>query len=386
MRNKRSGTRRRTGRSLFPRTLNRASGLPQENANRERETRGARDDGGAILVLALLFLLVVGGLIGSLSTWATNDLNNTKSFATSRTLQYAVSSAMETGIQSIRYTPLLSSQLPSTLTPPTTTSTSPSFCWGSSSPSQVTVNNLAVAVWCTTIYTPTSADTRVVTLSACPATTSAGQCVASPILQAVVTFGDYPPGYSAPTTVQCQVYCGASMTINSWVWSGGSITPSPPTTTTTTTVPPTTTTTTTTTTTVPPTTTTTTTVPRSNGVTVTPSSANSNTYSGDDQLNFTNTSPMTALSITIKVAQTTGTTLAGQWADRFPGNLTMSEGTSGGYFIYTYVQTGSATPVQNSDDVVAQWGGSALARVTSGDLWSVTSTSGGITTTLTGTF
>jgi hypothetical protein len=95
---------------------------------------------------------------------------------------------------------------------------------------------------------------------------------------------------------------------------------------------------------------------------------------------------MTALSITIKVAQTTGTTLAGQWADRFPGNLTMSEGTSGGYFIYTYVQTGSATPVQNSDDVVAQWGGSALARVTSGDLWSVTSTSGGITTTLTGTF
>jgi hypothetical protein len=51
------------------------------------------------------------------------------------------------------------------------------------------------------------------------ATALATSCAASPYLQAVVTFGDYPVGTSAPNTAECVVYCGTSMTVNSWIWS-----------------------------------------------------------------------------------------------------------------------------------------------------------------------
>jgi hypothetical protein len=341
--------------------------------NGSRDVR--RDESGAVLILALIFLLVVGMVVGSLASWATNDLNNTAKFTSARTVQYSVSGATENAIQNMRYTPLFSTQL-------NTTAASPSYCWGTSAPSAVTIDNLNVAVWCSTVWTPTSAATRVVTFSACPVTSSetAASCAAAPTLQAVVTFGDYPPGYSAPYGGECQVYCGTSMTINDWIWSGATVS----TTTTTTTTPPTTTTTTTT----PPTTTTTTTTPPSNGVTVSTSTQNYNYYGGQDLLNFTNSSSVTALSITIHVAQTTGISYASQF-NSFPGGaLTPGDTTSGGYITYTFVlNTGQTIPANYSGGQVGtQWTGTGSVRVTSGDLWSVTSTSGGTTSTLTGTF
>jgi hypothetical protein len=180
--------------------------------------KGARDESGAVIVLALIFLIVVGSVVGSLADWATNDLNNTAHFTSARTQQYALSSAAETAIQNIRYAPLLSTdQVPRP---------SPSYCWGNGPTSELTLDNTAVAVWCSTVWTPTSAATRVVSFSACPVTSSesgdsastlASLCAANPALSAVVTFGDYQPGYSAPNNGQCYVYCGTSMTVNSWV-------------------------------------------------------------------------------------------------------------------------------------------------------------------------
>jgi hypothetical protein len=367
-------------RRVAERHISRNSSGTGRSAKGERAGRAPRDDAGAVLVLALLFLFVVGGVVGSLATWASNDLHNTVAFKTSRTLQYAVSSATETAIQNIRYTPLFSTQSAAT----------PSYCWGSSSPSQVSIDNLAVAVWCTTIYTPTSAQTRVVTFSACPVATPAASCVTSPILQAIVTFGDYPPGYSAPTNTQCQVYCGTSMTVNTWKWGGGNIAPTP--TTTTTTVPPTTTTTTvpptTTTTTVPPTTTTTTTAPRTNGVTASASNSNYGPYYGGQEiLNVTNPSSITAMSITINVVHTSGTAYASMY-NSFPGgDLTQGTSTSTQYITYTYVLgSGITIPANYSGQVGVNWSGSGTPRVTSGDLWSITSTSGGVTSTVSGTF
>jgi hypothetical protein len=75
--------------------------------------------------------------------------------------------------------------------------------------------------------------------------------------------------------------------------------------------------TTTTTTTTVPTTTTTTTAP-SNGVTATPSLANYNNYGGQERLALTNTYAITALSITIDVAATTGVTFK-QSVQQLPG-------------------------------------------------------------------
>jgi hypothetical protein len=181
-----------------------------------------RDEAGAILILALIFLIVVGGVVGSLATWATNDLKNTSQFTSARTTQYAVSGAAEAAIQSIRYNPLWSTG--QTLAP-----NPPLSCWGSGSTSELSnIDNQTVAVWCSTVWSATSANSRVVSLYACPVTSSqsglsptvlATTCAANPTLNAVITFGDYPPGFSAPNAGECVVYCGTSMTINSWVWS-----------------------------------------------------------------------------------------------------------------------------------------------------------------------
>jgi hypothetical protein len=176
--------------------------------------RREANESGAVLILALVFLLVVGGVVGSLANWALNDLNNTKQFTTARTMQYAVSGATETAIQNIRYTPLLGFGQTLNASPPTA-------CWTTGSNpliASVTVNAQIVDAWCSTVWTPTSAATRVVTISTCLSSVSVTACAAHPALQAVVTFGDYPPGYSAPNSGQCQVYCGTSMTVNSWVW------------------------------------------------------------------------------------------------------------------------------------------------------------------------
>ena len=77
-----------------------------------------RDEAGAVLVLALLFVLVVSIVIGSIASWATNDLGNTTKFTNARTVQYSVSSTVNTAIGNIRYTPLFATQLLTTPTRP----------------------------------------------------------------------------------------------------------------------------------------------------------------------------------------------------------------------------------------------------------------------------
>ncbi len=182
---------------------------------------GEHDEPGAILVLALVFLLVGTVVVGALVSALTNDLNNSNTFQSVRSLQYAARSATDFAIQSIRYTPLLS-------TSQTLNASPPNYCWGSGPVSTFqTIDGVSgMTVWCSTVWNPTSAETRVVTFSTCllPSNLAsyqdaAAQCEQNPFLQAVVTFDDYPPGISAPTTAECVVYCGASMAVNSWVWS-----------------------------------------------------------------------------------------------------------------------------------------------------------------------
>ncbi len=127
--------------------------------------------------------------------------------------------------------------------------------------------------------------------------------------------------------------------------------------------------------------------PRSNGVTVLATSQNYNYYGGQEQLSFTNSAVITALSITIKIAQTTGVTYNGQTSSFPGGSITQTHSTSGGKLTYTYVLAGQTIPASYAGGaVIAQFGGTGSVRVTTGDTWSVTSTSGGITSTLTGTF
>ena len=161
----------------------------------------ARDERGSVLVLALLFLVAISLVLTALASWATNDLNNSTKFSAARSLQFA---------------PLLASGQ--------TLNASPAnYCWGSGPTSELagasSVDGVAVEVWCSTVWAPSSADTRVVTFSTCLAGVSAGTCALNPVLQSVVAFDDYPPGVSTPNNGVCAVYCGTGLTIESWLWS-----------------------------------------------------------------------------------------------------------------------------------------------------------------------
>jgi hypothetical protein len=194
---------------------------------------GERNETGAILILALAYLVVVSVIVLSLTSWASNDLNNTGKFTSANSLQLAATSATNVAIQSIRYAPLLSAGQTVNAAPPT-------YCWGSSAPSQILIdsggtgNPLAIDVWCSTQWDPLNAAgaTRVVTFSTCldtlPDVPTAGQinaaaqaCAANPLLRAVVTFDDYPSAGSAPIQGVCFVFCGQGMTLTNWDWSPG---------------------------------------------------------------------------------------------------------------------------------------------------------------------
>lgn len=171
-----------------------------------------RSDSGASLILVLVFLLLGSLLVGGLATMAANDLLNSGNFAKARSLSYDATSAIDVAVQSIRYTPLL--------TPTGTLNASPpSPCWpNNSEPNTLpTTGGNHFHVWCSTMWTPTSADTRTVTLSACLSSVSAVKCAYHPLVQEAVSFDDYPPGGAPPTHEACSTYCGESMTVDKWV-------------------------------------------------------------------------------------------------------------------------------------------------------------------------
>ena len=183
--------------------------------NLVRTNRSAEGDAGAILVLALVFLMIGTIVIGALTGALTNDLSNSNTFKSVRSSQYAARGATNFAIQSMRYTPLL-------LTSQTLNASPPSYCWGSGPVStfQAIDGVSGVTVWCSTAWNATSAQTRVVTFSTCLSSSiGPAQCAQNPFLQVVVTFDDYPSGISAPTTAACVTYCGSSMIVDSWLWS-----------------------------------------------------------------------------------------------------------------------------------------------------------------------
>jgi hypothetical protein len=126
----------------------------------------------------------------------------------------------------------------------------------------------------------------------------------------------------------------------------------------------------------------------SNGVTAVASSDNYNNYGGQLRLAFANTASISAMTVTIRVAQTRGVSFNSQ-ANSFPGgSLTQSSSVSGGAIVYSYVLVaGGSIPANYPGGVVfAQYSGTGSPHPSSGDTWTVTSTSGGTTSTLNGTF
>jgi hypothetical protein len=181
----------------------------------ERRRRVGRpdDEAGAVLLLALVFMVATSLLITGLLAWSGNNISNVVSFEQNRVLNYAMNSAVETAIQSVRYSttacPAGGLQIP-------VPNPNPQF-------------DQTIDVWCSTVSNPGLSETRTVTLTACPDNAfTKGKCSKSstpgppPYLSVVVVFDDYAlvngvPPVASPTYV-CTATCGASMGVVSWTF------------------------------------------------------------------------------------------------------------------------------------------------------------------------
>jgi len=185
-----------------------------------------RDEAGAVLILALVFLVAVSLIVTGLLTWVGTSLQESGkagAFQTERNVEYAATNAMNLAIQNTRYSFDPYSLLDAA---------SPTSCL---SPAYPTGEGSSIAVYCTMVWQPNASDayaanqngyTRVITYSACLSGISATNCAAQPLLQAVVGFDDNPPGTVAPsinptrcTPIASNGNCGESMTQLSWQWN-----------------------------------------------------------------------------------------------------------------------------------------------------------------------
>lgn len=193
-------------------------GEPVTRATASRGGQSEGEDRGAVLILALIYIVAVSFIVGALADWAMNDLNNTTVFNSVSQLHYALSGATDAAIHEVRYSPI--PQTPSGLeysgqASPVTP------CLGSS-PS-VSINNYNVAVYCSTVINLADAATRTVTFFACQWTSSiyAASCESSALLTVVVAYDDYPAVGGLLLTKQCNLVptqCGYGQTVEQWVW------------------------------------------------------------------------------------------------------------------------------------------------------------------------
>ena len=109
----------------------------------------AQDESGAVLILALIFLVAVSLIVTGLLTFAGTSLNATGSFATERNVEFTSTSAVNLAIQNTRYSFDVGSphQFLNNATP--------ELC------ASYPLQTASVNVYCTLVWQPYSSNTRV---------------------------------------------------------------------------------------------------------------------------------------------------------------------------------------------------------------------------------
>ena len=154
-----------------------------------------RGEEGAVLIIALVFIMSMGLLVGTLVTLTDTNLIATTSLNAQRSRQYAVEGALETAVQIVRY--------------PTATAGS---CGATKSVVSVTIPTTPpsqpVSVWCQTTALTGSRD---VTFWACPVgVMSLSDCQSAAVFQAEVLYDDIAPGCG-----DCK-QDGSSLVVKQW--------------------------------------------------------------------------------------------------------------------------------------------------------------------------
>jgi hypothetical protein len=183
-------------------------------------TRRARDECGAILILALVFMVVTALLITGLTAWVGNDINNIGTLKSARTTLYAADGAIQVATANTRY-----------VYPATTT---PGFCPNTASQPSTdpfTIDGQGIKVWCAQTVNPTNCPitdcTRIQVLSAYPASQcTSTSCLGNPYVQSEVIFDDNTSSsttsYDDCTATGARTTCGSTMTMYSYVVTGSS--------------------------------------------------------------------------------------------------------------------------------------------------------------------
>jgi hypothetical protein len=185
----------------------------------------SRDEDGAVLLLALVFIVVIAVVLSSLLTLTGNDLLNSSNLRTQRSVEYAADGAADAAVQAVRYSETAYMGTPQACLPNTPPAGSPpSITIGEAPNPEVLItvdcgNGARNRRSCLS-RTVLPCVTRSVIVYACQGT---GTCTStSPHLQlqATVAFDDY----SATNVLLCSrtstATCGTGMAIESWVVRG----------------------------------------------------------------------------------------------------------------------------------------------------------------------
>ena len=187
------------------------------------------DEDGAILILALVFILLISLSVLGLLTFGGTGIKNAASLQGQRDIEYAADGATTAAIEGVRYSfenyesntyqwptgPAAPSPTPPIGTPPT----APCLPSGAS---QVTIDGDAMVVSC--LGTPTQqTDTRVITFYACllPSGNAANTYPCSSnddVVAATVDFQDVSSsGIYDCSDAQDMTTCGTGMVVTSWI-------------------------------------------------------------------------------------------------------------------------------------------------------------------------
>ncbi len=122
------------------------------------------------------------------------------------------------------------------------------------------------------------------------------------------------------------------------------------------------------------------------GVTATSAVTSASPWYNELQVRLANTSPITALTVTVVVQRTTGVSHSGQY-NTVGGQITQSNASTSSTVTYTWTLTaGQTLSASSARAFAAQLGGTGTAHPTSGDTWTVAYTTGGVARTQSGTF
>ena len=125
---------------------------------------------------------------------------------------------------------------------------------------------------------------------------------------------------------------------------------------------------------------------QSNSVTATATVAGDHRWYGENRIALTNTSTITAMTVTIVVDRSAGLSYAGMWTDVAGGAVKSERETEDDSIVYTFDLKSNKTIDPGAWTCVAQTSGTGTLHPTAGDTWSVVTTSQGVTNTVTGTF